>query len=112
MQNCGKPCLPSTSSKSTVFGGRWKTYVPGIIDAQIKITQWWADNTWLLVLNQTNGANLLVVELYTGRNTYERYSGFAHLDGDDIKVPVNALIEEPLSFISDGKLYYFAGQYA
>ena len=97
---------------STVFGGRWKTYVPGIIDAPIKITQWWADGTWITVVNQTNGANLLVVELYTGRSTYERYSGFAHLDGDDVKVPVNALIEEPLSLISDGKLYYFAGQYA
>jgi hypothetical protein len=101
-----------TKLESTVFGGIWKTYLPGIIDAQIKITQWWADNTWITVMNQTNGANLLVVELFTGRNSYERYSGFAHIVQDDIKVAVNALIEEPLSFISDGKLYYIAGQFA
>ena len=103
--------------ESTVFNGTpntvvWKTYVPGIIDAAIKITQWWADSTWITVMNQTNGANLLVVELYTGRNTYERYSGFAHIVQDDVKVAVNALIEEPLDFISDGKLYAFSGQYS
>lgn len=101
-----------TKLDSTVFGSRWKSFVPGIMDAAIKLTQWYADNTWLTVLNQTNGANLVVVELYTGRNSYERYSGFAHLTQDDIKTAVNALIEEPLDFISDGILKYFAGQYA
>ncbi len=97
---------------STVFGSRWKSYVMGLVDASIKITQWYADSTWLVVLKQTNGDNLVVTELYTGRNSYERYVAFARLNQDDIKTAVNALIEEPLSFTSDGQVYYFAGQFA
>ena len=99
--------------ESTVFGGTtpvWKTYLPGLLEATIKIGQFWADGTWITILTQAGGS-LVVLALYTGRSTYERYEVFARVAQDDIKTPVSALITEPVDFISDGHFYYMAGQY-
>jgi hypothetical protein len=102
--------------ESTVFTGSapvWKTYVPGLLESSIKLSQWWADHTWITILTTSGTASgTLVAELYTGRSTYERYSGFARIAQDDIKVPVNGLIEEPIDLIADSNLIYFAGQYS
>jgi hypothetical protein len=100
---------------STVFTGSgpvWKTYVPGLLGGSIKLDQWWADGSWLTMLTQATGTDSLVAELFTGRNSYERYACYARITGDDIKVAVNALIDEPLTLEVDGSAIYFAGQFA
>lgn len=94
---------------STTFGNQWKTYVPGMFGADLKLTQWYTDLTFS---NQISSNTAFVVSCFTGRNSTERFEGFAYLKSDDIKVPVNALQEESLNYTVTGQFYYFAGQYS
>jgi hypothetical protein len=93
---------------STTFGSQWKTYTPGMLGADVKLTQFYSDLTFS---NQITANTAFVVSCMTGRNATERFEGFAYLKGDDIKVAVNALEEESLTYTVTGQLYYFAGQY-
>lgn len=93
---------------STTFGNQWKTYTPGMLGADIKLTQFYSDLTFS---NQITSNTAFVVSCLSGRNATERYEGFAYLKSDDIKVAVNALEEESLNYTVTGQLYYFAGQY-
>jgi len=94
---------------SSTFGSVWKTYVPGMLGADIKLTQFYSDLTFS---NQITANTAFIVSCLTGRNATERFEGFARLKSDDIKVPVSGLEEENLNYTVDGQWYYFAGQYA
>lgn len=94
---------------ATTFGNQWKVYVPGMQGGDVKLTQFYTDLTFA---NQITSNTAFVVSCMTGRNSTERYEGFAYLKGDDIKVAVNALEEEALTYTIDGQFYYFAGQNA
>jgi len=93
---------------ASTFGSPWKTYVPGMLGADIKLEQFYTDLTFI---NQITANTAFVVSCLTGRNATERFEGFARLKSDDLKVPVNGLEEESLSYTIDGQWYYFAGQY-
>lgn len=89
--------------------GGWKAYVPGLLGSEIKLTQFYTDLTFTnLITNRTK----FIVSCLTGRNSTERFEAFGYLKGDDIKVAVNALEEESLTYSVTGQLYYFSGQYA
>jgi hypothetical protein len=92
---------------ASVFGSRWKQYLPSLQGAALKLAQFYVDNTFLAVVNNSS-TNLFVVSCLTGRNSTERYEGYAHLKQDDIKLAVNALVEEGLDLQIDGQFYYFA----
>lgn len=94
---------------TSTFGSQWKVYTPGLLGADLKLTQFYSDGTFY---NQINGGTAFVVSCLTGRNNTERYEGFAFLKSDDIKVMVNAPEEESLNYVVTGQLYYFAGQYS
>lgn len=94
---------------SSTFGSQWKSYTPGLLGADLKLDQFYTDLTFA---NQITSNTAFVVSCMTGRNTTERFEGFAYLKSDDIKVPVNALEEESLTYSVTGQFYYFAGQYS
>ena len=94
---------------ASTLGSQWKVYVPGLLGAEVKLTQFYTDLTFA---NQITSNTAFIVSFLTGRNSTERYEGFAYLKGDDIKVAVNALEEESLTYSVTGQLYYFSGQYA
>lgn len=88
------------------FGGsHFKTYQPALSGADFKADQFYVDSTFFSILNL---GTLFVFSGNTGRTAGERYEGYARLKGDDIKTAVNALIEENLTMVLDGQLYYFA----
>jgi hypothetical protein len=93
---------------STTFGSPWKTYTPGLLGADVKLTQFYSDLTFV---NQITANTAFIVSCLTGRNATERFEGFGRLKSDDIKVMVNGLEEENLNYTIDGQWYYFAGQY-
>lgn len=94
---------------SSTFGTQWKQYTPGLLGADIKLTQFYTDLTFA---NQITSNTAFVVSCLTGRNSTERFEAFARLKSDDIKVAVNALEEESLNYSATGQVYYFAGQYS
>lgn len=94
---------------SSTFGSVWKQYTPGLIGADLKLSAFYVDLTFI---NQITSNTAFVVSCMTGRNATERFEGFAYLKSDDIKVPVNGLEEESLAYTVTGQLYYFAGQYS
>lgn len=94
---------------SSTFGSQWKTYVVGLLGADVKLSQFYTDLTFA---NQISSNTAFVVSCMTGRNATERFEGYAYLKSDDIKVPVNALEEESLNYTVTGQFYYFAGQYS
>lgn len=93
---------------SSTFGSQWKTYVPGLLGADLKLDQFYTDLTFA---NQITSNTAFVVSCLTGRNATERYEGFAYLKSDDVKVPVNGLEEESLTYTVTGQFYFFEGQY-
>lgn len=94
---------------ATTFGNGWKVYVPGQAGGDVKLTQFYTDLTFsTLITNRT----AFIVSCLTGRNSTERYEAFGYLKGDDIKVAVNALEEEALTYTIDGPFYPFTGQYS
>lgn len=95
----------------TVFGDRWKDYQPTLIGVEMKLSQFYVDNTLFAVI-ASGTSNLFVVSGMTGRNSTERYEGFARLKGDGIKTAVDTVIEEDLDLSIDGQFYYFSGQYS
>lgn len=94
---------------SSTFGSQWKSYTPGLLGADLKLDQFYTDLTFS---NQISSNTAFVVSCLTGRNSTERFEGFAYLKSDDIKVPVNGLEEESLTYTVTGQFYYFAGQYS
>lgn len=92
---------------SSVFGSKWKQYLPSLQGADVKLDQFWADGTFLTIINNSTTPNLFVISMLTGRNAGERFEGFAHLKQTDIKLSVSALIEEGLDIQIDGQLYFF-----
>ncbi len=106
-------CIPAMDMLDSTtlqgYGGsHWKTYVPSLQGASIKLTRFWADSTFWTILQNTP-TNLLIVSLVTGRtSTGDRYEGYARVKQDDIKLSVSALVEEGLDMDIDGQLYYFA----
>lgn len=92
----------------TGFGGsRFKTYLPALQGASVKVNKFWTDSTfWSLI--QSGAANLLVISLWTGENaTGNRWEGYANVKQDDIKNDVKALASEGLDFQVTGQFYYF-----
>lgn len=94
---------------SSTFGSQWKQYTPGLLGADIKLTQFYTDLTFA---NQVTSNTAFVVSCMTGRNSTERFEAFARLKSDDIKVAVNALEEESLTYSATGQVYYFSGQFS
>lgn len=94
---------------ASTLGNQWKVYVPGLLGAEVKLTQFYTDLTFA---TQITSNTAFIVSLLTGRNSTERYEGYAYLKGDDVKVAVNALEEESLTYSVTGQLYYFSGQYS
>lgn len=93
---------------ASCFGSAWKTYIPGQLGADLKLSQYYTDLTFA---NQITSNTAFVVSCMTGRNSTERFEGFAYLKSDDLKVAVNALETEDLTYSVTGQMYYFAGQY-
>lgn len=93
---------------SSTFGSQWKQYTPGLLGADLKLDQFYTDLTFA---NQITSNTAFVVSCLTGRNATERYEGFAYLKSDDVKVPVNGLEEESLTYTVTGQFYFFEGQY-
>lgn len=94
---------------SSTFGSQWKQYTPGLLGADIKLTQFYTDLTFA---NQITSNTAFVVSCLTGRNSTERFEAYARLKSDDIKVAVNALEEESLTYSATGQVYYFSGQFS
>lgn len=96
------------STAFTGFGGsRFKTYIPALQGAMVKLQRFWVDNTfWALI--QSGATNTLVVSLWTGaNNTGNRWEGYANVKQDDIKNNVKQLVTEGLDLQVTGQFYYF-----
>lgn len=100
--------LLDSSSLAGYGGSRFKTYLPALQGATVKINKFWVDSTfWALI--QSGAANLLVASMWTGANsTGNRWEGYASVKGDDIKTDIKALITEGLDLQVTGQFYYFA----
>lgn len=94
---------------SSTFGSRWKTYVPALFGADLKLTQFYTDLTFA---NQITSNTAFVVSCLTGRNSTERFEGLAYLKSEDLKVAVNALEEESLTYTVTGQLFFFENQFS
>lgn len=91
---------------SSVFGSNWKQYLPALLGATAKLSQFYADNTLSSVVSNPAN-NVFVLSMKTGRTATERWEGFARFKQDDIKNAVNALVTEDLDVQIDGQLYFF-----
>lgn len=100
--------LESTSFLGTgVANNRFKTYLPALLGADVKITRFYVDQTLFTALT-TAPTPLLIVSLYTGRTSGERWECYARLKQAGVKAAVAALIENDLALTANGPVYYFA----
>ncbi|MBX6361319.1 MAG: hypothetical protein IRZ03_14710 [Acidobacterium ailaaui] len=95
-------------SASVVF----KQYVPLLLGAEVKLSLYYADATFWTLVQSGTVPNQLILVLYTGRTSTERYEAFARVKQDEIKLAVDAIVEEGLDCTLDGLCCYFSGQYA
>jgi hypothetical protein len=96
-------CMTTNSTPT-----RWKTYKGGLIGGSIKISKFLVDNTYVgLVTIGTDDTLIasLVVDATTGLPRLECY---CKLEKDGMKVPLDDLEMEDLTFKIDGPLYLAA----
>lgn len=79
----------------------WKSKLVLLSDATWKLSRWWLDNFYFLLLRQ-----LVVLVAYSGANSNQRYESYALLKGDDIKIDVKSAVEESLDFESTGGIFF------
>jgi len=89
---------------TTEFGSSWRTKLPVLLGFNGRAEMWWADASFLTNLGQD-----MIVVLYVNTTNSYRYEGYAKFATDTINVPVDALINEPLTFQGEGELYYRSG---
>lgn len=99
---------------ATKFGDTWKSKALGDLTADIGINNWWIDASMLNVLadiaygpsSQKNPANRLFLSLYTNFSSNLRYECYGWMKSDGVKAALAALIEEEVSFQSEGTVNY------
>ena len=84
-------------------GTPWKTMLPTLNDASIKMNQWWTDNFYL-----NNLSNLLVLVMYSGANSNQRFQAYGYLKTDSMKIDVANANDESLDFTVSGPVTYVA----
>ena len=81
----------------------WKTFIISLNGATIKLTKFWIDGTFLAHLT---AADLLIIQIYPGQNTNQRFQGYGILTSDAIKSAQNQANTEALDFVVNGQLYF------
>jgi hypothetical protein len=100
------PNLTATTLDVTSFTNPpsgWKQFIASLNSATIKLTKFWIDGTFLAHLTS---ADLLIIQVYPGQNSNQRYQGYGILTADDIKSAANAANTEDLTFTVNGQLYF------
>lgn len=100
------PTFTPTVLDSTAFvtpASQWKTFVPGVIGATVKLLHWFIDNTMFAHLT---AGDTLILALYTGVNANQRWQGYVLLTNEDIKALVNAIITDDLTFTFNGQAFF------
>ena len=88
---------------STTFADSgWRAYTPTLKGFNISAESFWQDDKFLDRLGEE-----VVVALYVNEASDIRYEGFSHIESDSISQPVDALVEESVTFTGDGELYYY-----
>lgn len=88
---------------STTFADAgWRAYTPTLKGFNISAESFWQDDKFLSRLGEE-----VVVALYVNEASDIRYEGFSHIESDSISDPVDALVEESVTFTGDGELYYY-----
>jgi hypothetical protein len=88
---------------STTFADSgWRAYTPTLKGFNISAESFWQDDKFIDRLGEE-----VVVALYVNEASDYRYEGFSHIESDSISHPVDALIEESVTFTGDGELYYY-----
>ena len=88
---------------STTFADNgWRAYTPTLKGFNISAESFWQDDKFLSRLGEE-----VVVALYVNEASDIRYEGFSHIESDSISQPVDALVEESVTFTGDGELYYY-----
>lgn len=81
----------------------WKTKLALLGDADITLSKYWVDTTFLGYLSSR-----LVVVAYDGENANQRYECFAFMKDESIKIAQKDPIGDDISFTSDGAIYFIA----
>lgn len=89
--------LDSTSFNTT----GWKTKTASLVGAEMKVNKWWIDLFYVTALATSRR---MVLSAYSGANANQRIQGFGYIKDDSLKVAINALVEESLTFDIDGVL--------
>jgi hypothetical protein len=88
---------------STTFADSgWRAYTPTLKGFNISAESFWQDDKFIDRLGEE-----VVVALYVNEASDYRYEGFSHIESDSISQPVDALVEESVTFTGDGELYYY-----
>ena len=88
---------------STTFADSgWRAFTPTLKGFNISAESFWQDDKFLDRLGEE-----VVVSLYVNEASDIRYEGFSKIESDSISQPVDALVEESVTFIGDGELYYY-----
>jgi hypothetical protein len=93
----------SETQDTTIFQMPWKRYTPTTKHATGKIATFIVDDT----LSSQVGGELIFV-LYADTTAGASWQFYGHLLQADPKVDVNAVINDDVSFISDGQVIFYA----
>lgn len=93
-------CMTTNSTPT-----RWKTFKPGLIGGSIKISKFLVDNTYEGLITISSDDTLIASLVMDATTGLPRLECYCKLEKDGMKVPLNDLEMEDLTFKIDGPLY-------
>lgn len=102
------PSLKADTTDITTFQNppsQWKQFMGNLLSGDIKLSLLWIDGTFL---NHMSNNDLLIIKIFPGQNSNQRYQGYGLLNSDDIKSDVASVNMEDIDFTINGQLFFIA----